>query len=176
MDAAPKEQPSAAPKEQPSGSKTIFVGNLSFSADQTDVLVQHALTSLIHLVYFFSRCWHKTCCISEKFFKAAGEIVDVRLAMRSDISFKCFGHVEFTTTEGAMKVSLHVIHRQMLLNNSFFLTLSFGCASISGFETMDFKSINFKFLELLRWTNSIRFEMHSISSFFYIQWGWRLPI
>ncbi|XP_065625994.1 nucleolin 2-like, partial [Quercus suber] len=62
-------------------SKTLFVGNLSFNVEQTDV---------------------------ENFFKDAGEIVDVRFASDADGRFKGFGHVEFATVEAAQKaVSLN---------------------------------------------------------------------
>lgn len=39
-----------------------------------------------------------------EFFKEAGEIVEVRLSVAEDGSFKGFGHVEFATEEVAKKV------------------------------------------------------------------------
>ncbi|KAJ6398117.1 hypothetical protein OIU77_019014 [Salix suchowensis] len=58
------------------GSKTLFVGNLSFQVERADV---------------------------ENFFKEAGEVADVRFALDADQRFKGFGHVEFTTAEAAQK-------------------------------------------------------------------------
>ncbi|KAM7265355.1 hypothetical protein ACFE04_003038 [Oxalis oulophora] len=67
--------PVAAPA-QSGGSKTLFVGNLSYQVEQSDV---------------------------EKFFKSAGEVVDVRFAQDPEGNFKGFGHVEFATAEAAQK-------------------------------------------------------------------------
>ncbi|KAL6970116.1 hypothetical protein U1Q18_029821, partial [Sarracenia purpurea var. burkii] len=61
---------------QPTGSKTLFVGNLSFSVEQTDV---------------------------EEFFKDAGEIAGIRFALDKEGAFKGYGHVEFCTVEAAQK-------------------------------------------------------------------------
>ncbi|KAJ6740585.1 EUKARYOTIC TRANSLATION INITIATION FACTOR 4B/4H [Salix purpurea] len=58
------------------GSKTLFVGNLSFQVERADV---------------------------ENFFKGAGEVADVRFALDADQRFRGFGHVEFTTAEAAQK-------------------------------------------------------------------------
>ncbi|XP_061950197.1 nucleolin 2-like [Populus nigra] len=63
------------------GSKTLFVGNLSFQVERADV---------------------------ESFFKGAGEVADVRFALDADERFRGFGHVEFTTAEAAQKaLKLH---------------------------------------------------------------------
>ncbi|KAI5582178.1 hypothetical protein BDE02_07G067800 [Populus trichocarpa] len=63
------------------GSKTLFVGNLSFQVERADV---------------------------ENFFKGAGEVADVRFALDADERFRGFGHVEFTTAEAAQKaLKLH---------------------------------------------------------------------
>ncbi|XP_011070437.1 nucleolin 1-like [Sesamum indicum] len=86
----------ATPKQQTSGSKTLFVGNLSYSVEQADV---------------------------ENFFKAAGEIVDVRFAMNSDNSFKGFGHVEFASAEAAEK-ALRELNGEELLGRSVRLDLA----------------------------------------------------
>ncbi|KAL0446587.1 UNVERIFIED_CONTAM: Nucleolin 2 [Sesamum latifolium] len=86
----------ATPKQQTSGSKTLFVGNLSFSVEQADV---------------------------ENFFKAAGEIVDVRFAMNSDNSFKGFGHVEFASAEAAEK-ALRELNGEELLGRPVRLDLA----------------------------------------------------
>ncbi|KAL0409157.1 UNVERIFIED_CONTAM: Nucleolin 2 [Sesamum radiatum] len=86
----------ATPRQQTSGSKTLFVGNLSYSVEQADV---------------------------ENFFKAAGEIVDVRFAMNSDNSFKGFGHVEFATAEAAEK-ALRELNGEELLGRPVRLDLA----------------------------------------------------
>ncbi|ONK65167.1 uncharacterized protein A4U43_C07F34380 [Asparagus officinalis] len=64
------------PQNQASGSKTLFVGNLSFNAERGDI---------------------------EEFFGQAGEVVSVRLATSEDGSFRGFGHVEFATEADAQK-------------------------------------------------------------------------
>ncbi|KAL8153779.1 hypothetical protein V2J09_011539 [Rumex salicifolius] len=64
------------PATSEGGSKTLFVGNLSFNVEQADV---------------------------EAFFKDVGEIVEVRFASAPDGTFKGFGHVEFATCEEAQK-------------------------------------------------------------------------
>ncbi|KAK9682188.1 hypothetical protein RND81_10G056500 [Saponaria officinalis] len=58
------------------GSKTLFVANLSFDVEESNV---------------------------REFFKDAGEIVDVRFAMNAEGQFRGFGHVEFATPEAALK-------------------------------------------------------------------------
>ncbi|THF97580.1 hypothetical protein TEA_023607 [Camellia sinensis var. sinensis] len=63
---------------QTEGSKTLFVANLSFSVEQTDV---------------------------EDFFKDAGEIVQIRFALDYEGAFKGYGHVEFATVAAAQKDS-----------------------------------------------------------------------
>ncbi|KAF7808215.1 nucleolin 1 isoform X1 [Senna tora] len=65
---------SATLKEQNTTSKTLYVGNLSFSVEKTDL---------------------------EILFKDCGEIVDIRLATDREGRFKGFGHVEFATEEAA---------------------------------------------------------------------------
>ncbi|XP_022566939.1 nucleolin 1-like isoform X3 [Brassica napus] len=64
------------------GSKTLFVANLSFNVERSDV---------------------------ENFFKDVGDVVDVRFAMsKDDGRFRGFGHVEFATAEQAQKaLELH---------------------------------------------------------------------
>ncbi|KAL3583957.1 hypothetical protein D5086_015018 [Populus alba] len=62
--------------QENTGSKTLFVGNLSFQVERADV---------------------------ENFFKGAGEVADVRFALDADERFRGFGHVEFTTAEAAQK-------------------------------------------------------------------------
>ncbi|KAI3453271.1 hypothetical protein Pfo_009934 [Paulownia fortunei] len=86
----------ATPKEQTTGSKTLFVGNLSFSVEQEDVV---------------------------NFFKAAGEVVDVRFATNSDNSFRGFGHVEFASAEAAEK-ALHELNGEELLGRPVRLDLA----------------------------------------------------
>ncbi|KAI9169532.1 hypothetical protein LWI28_013714 [Acer negundo] len=58
------------------GSKTLFMGNLPFQIEQSDV---------------------------EHFFKDVGEVADVRFASDTDGRFKGFGHVEFATAQEASK-------------------------------------------------------------------------
>lgn len=65
------------PHGQNTGSKSLFVGNLSWDVDKDSVA---------------------------EFFKSAGEVVDVRLSHdKEDGSFRGYGHVEFATVEGAQK-------------------------------------------------------------------------
>uniref|UniRef100_A0A0D9W9M5 RRM domain-containing protein n=1 Tax=Leersia perrieri TaxID=77586 RepID=A0A0D9W9M5_9ORYZ len=66
----------ASNQNQATGSKTLFVGNLSYSVDQEQV---------------------------KQFFQEAGEIVDIRFSTFEDGSFRGFGHVEFATAEAAKK-------------------------------------------------------------------------
>ncbi|XP_058106058.1 nucleolin 1-like isoform X2 [Magnolia sinica] len=68
---------SATPSAQTSRSKTLFVGNLSYSVERADV---------------------------EEFFKGAGEVVDARFASNEEGVFKGFGHVEFATEAAAHKI------------------------------------------------------------------------
>ncbi|XP_073019998.1 uncharacterized protein [Primulina eburnea] len=75
------------PKEQSRGSKTLFVGNLSYSIEQADV---------------------------ENFFKNAGEIVEVRFSMFPDNSFRGFGHVEFATAAEAEKALREMNGKELL--------------------------------------------------------------
>jgi len=63
-------------QSQSAGSKTIFVGNLSYSIDREQV---------------------------KQFFEEAGEVVDVRLSTFEDGSMRGYGHVEFATAEAAQK-------------------------------------------------------------------------
>ncbi|CAA6668539.1 unnamed protein product [Spirodela intermedia] len=63
-------------KSKHRGTKTLFVGNLSFDAGQDDV---------------------------KGFFQDVAEVVDVRLACSEDGSFRGFGHVEFATDVDAEK-------------------------------------------------------------------------
>ncbi|RHN67052.1 putative nucleotide-binding alpha-beta plait domain-containing protein [Medicago truncatula] len=57
--------------------KTLYVGNLSFSVQKSDI---------------------------ENFFRVCGEVVDVRLASCEDGKLKGFGHVEFATAEAAQYI------------------------------------------------------------------------
>ncbi|GKC16136.1 nucleotide-binding alpha-beta plait domain-containing protein, partial [Tanacetum coccineum] len=66
-------QTPATPHE--TGTKTIFMGNLSFSIEKNDII---------------------------NFFKDVGEVAEVRFAMR-DERFAGYGHVEFTTPDAAQK-------------------------------------------------------------------------
>ncbi|XP_058070979.1 nucleolin 2-like [Magnolia sinica] len=66
----------ATPCAQPSGSKTLFVGNLSYSVERSN---------------------------AEEFFKGASEVIDVRFASSEEGAFKGFGHVEFATEAAAHK-------------------------------------------------------------------------
>ncbi|OVA05743.1 RNA recognition motif domain [Macleaya cordata] len=66
----------ATPQVQNTGSKTLFVGNLSFSIEREDL---------------------------EEFFKDAGEIIDIRFPINKDGSFKGYGYVDFATEAAAQK-------------------------------------------------------------------------
>ncbi|GAB2215279.1 hypothetical protein Drorol1_Dr00019662 [Drosera rotundifolia] len=66
----------AKPQSQEFGSKTLYVGNLPYSAKQEDV---------------------------ENLFKDVGEIEEIRFASDQDGRFKGFAHVEFATAEDAKK-------------------------------------------------------------------------
>ncbi|XP_057443157.1 nucleolin 2-like isoform X2 [Lotus japonicus] len=69
------------PKVENAASKTIFIGNLSYSVERADV---------------------------ENLFKGCGEIVDVRLYRNHEGRLKGFGHVDFLTEEAALKaLKLH---------------------------------------------------------------------
>ncbi|KAL4381612.1 hypothetical protein HN51_005195 [Arachis hypogaea] len=68
----------STPSAATGGSKTLFVGNLSFSLQQSDF---------------------------EEFFKDCGEVVDVRFSVDDTRRFKRFGHVEFAIAEAAQSVS-----------------------------------------------------------------------
>ncbi|MBA0688973.1 hypothetical protein Goari_006726, partial [Gossypium aridum] len=70
-------QTPATPQVQSTGSKTSFVGNVSFQIEQDEI---------------------------KNFFKDAGELVDIRLATDAEGNFKGYGHVEFATAEAAQKV------------------------------------------------------------------------
>ncbi|KAK8971313.1 Nucleolin 2 [Platanthera guangdongensis] len=59
-----------------SGSKTLFVGNLSYDITDDDIF---------------------------EFFKEAAEVADVRLSRNEEGEFKGYGHVEFATAEEAQK-------------------------------------------------------------------------
>ncbi|KAL8535705.1 hypothetical protein ACS0TY_011365 [Phlomoides rotata] len=95
------------PKEQITGSKTLFVGNLSFAVEQEDV---------------------------EHFFKAAGEVVNIRFGMNSDETFRGFGYVEFASAEAAEK-ALHELNGKELLRRPVRLDIAKerrSCALYSG--------------------------------------------
>ncbi|XP_061355209.1 nucleolin 1-like isoform X2 [Gastrolobium bilobum] len=66
----------ATQKEKNAASKTIYVRNLSYSVERSDM---------------------------ENLFKECGEIVDVRLHTDNEGRFKGFGHVEFAIAEAAQK-------------------------------------------------------------------------
>ncbi|KAK9676465.1 hypothetical protein RND81_11G079100 [Saponaria officinalis] len=68
--------PNTPATTEATGSKTLFVANLSFSVEESDV---------------------------REFFKEAGEVVDVRFASNAEGQFRGFGHVEFATVEAAKK-------------------------------------------------------------------------
>ncbi|XP_012574971.1 uncharacterized protein [Cicer arietinum] len=66
----------ATPNESLAASKTIYVRNLSYIVERTDM---------------------------ENLFKGCGEIVDIRLHSDREGRFKGFGHVQFATAEAAQK-------------------------------------------------------------------------
>ncbi|GJZ60606.1 nucleotide-binding alpha-beta plait domain-containing protein [Tanacetum coccineum] len=61
---------------QATGTKTVFMGNLSYSIEENDII---------------------------NFFKDVREVAEVRFGMRDEI-FAGYGHVEFTTPDAAQKV------------------------------------------------------------------------
>ncbi|KAF8084004.1 hypothetical protein N665_0739s0003 [Sinapis alba] len=74
---AEKKQPKTPSTPATGGSNTLFVANLPFQVERSDV---------------------------EEFFKEAGQVVDVRFAMsKDDGSFRGFGHVEFASAAEAQK-------------------------------------------------------------------------
>lgn len=66
----------STPQAAATGGKTLFMGNLSFNVEDSDV---------------------------ENFFKDVGEIAEIRLASDREGKFKGFGHVEFATAEAAQE-------------------------------------------------------------------------
>ncbi|KAL8544077.1 hypothetical protein ACS0TY_004567 [Phlomoides rotata] len=72
--------------DKSAASKTLYVGNLPYSAEKSDV---------------------------EEFFQSAGEIVEVRLAIK-DGKFRGFGHVEFATEAAAEKALAELNGRDLL--------------------------------------------------------------
>lgn len=90
--------------------KTLYVGNLSFSVQKSDMYL------------FFSLMWFLGyfICLTlklfrENFFRVCGEVVDVRLASCEDGKLKGFGHVEFATAEAAQYVrSWHLFNLWIL--------------------------------------------------------------
>ncbi|EOA30015.1 hypothetical protein CARUB_v10013117mg [Capsella rubella] len=69
-------QPKTPTSQNQGGTKTLFAGNLSYGVKKADI---------------------------EDFFKEAGEVVDVRIALHEDGKMKGFGHVEFASAEVARK-------------------------------------------------------------------------
>lgn len=96
-------QTPVTPQSQSTGSKTLFVGNLPFQVERSDVYVDSLpllnceifYLFILPLIYSFFR---------EEFFKGVGEIVDIRFSTDAEGNFKGFGHVEFATEEAAQKV------------------------------------------------------------------------
>ncbi|KAK1438052.1 hypothetical protein QVD17_03855 [Tagetes erecta] len=74
-DAEMADAPSAKKESQATGSKTLFMGNLSFSIEKSDVI---------------------------NFFKDVAEVAEVRFSMRDD-RFAGYGHADFATPEAALK-------------------------------------------------------------------------
>ncbi|MBA0834455.1 hypothetical protein Goarm_006808, partial [Gossypium armourianum] len=88
-------QTPATPQVQSTGSKTSFVGNLSFQIEQDEI---------------------------KNFFKDAGELVDIRLATDAEGNFKGYGHVEFATAEAAQKAL--ELNGEYLMNRAVRLDLA----------------------------------------------------
>ncbi|KAK1438051.1 hypothetical protein QVD17_03854 [Tagetes erecta] len=91
---AEKKAPQTPATPQAPGSKILFMGNLNFSIEENDVL---------------------------DFFKDAGEVVEVRFAMRED-RFAGFAHVEFATPDAARKALK--LDNELLLDRSVRLELA----------------------------------------------------
>ncbi|XP_057718706.1 nucleolin 1-like isoform X3 [Arachis stenosperma] len=85
----------STPSVAAGGSKTLFVGNLSFSLQRSDF---------------------------EEFFKDCGEVVDVRFSVDDTGRFKRFRHVEFAIAEAAQ--SALELNEHELLNHPVRLDLA----------------------------------------------------
>ncbi|XP_072068722.1 nucleolin 2-like isoform X1 [Arachis hypogaea] len=85
----------STPSVATGGSKTLFVGNLSFSLQRSDF---------------------------EEFFKDCGEVVDVRFSVDDTGRFKRFRHVEFAIAEAAQ--SALELNEHELLNHPVRLDLA----------------------------------------------------
>lgn len=94
------------PKVENAASKTIFIGNLSYSVERADVYVLFFLLMLFIVFYFI---YLNSKLFRENLFKGCGEIVDVRLYRNHEGRLKGFGHVDFLTEEAALKVSFVTI-------------------------------------------------------------------
>ncbi|XP_039026756.1 nucleolin 2-like isoform X2 [Hibiscus syriacus] len=90
-----KKAPQTPATPQATGSKTLFVGNLSFQVEEADV---------------------------KNFFKDAGEVVEVRFSSDHEGNFKGYGHVEFATVEAAQKAL--ELNGEYLLNRAVRLDLA----------------------------------------------------
>ncbi|MBA0549659.1 hypothetical protein Golob_020678, partial [Gossypium lobatum] len=88
-------QTPVTPQTQSTGSKTLFVGNLSFQIEDADV---------------------------RNFFKDAGEVVEVRFSSDAEGNFKGYGHVEFATAEAAQKAL--ELNGEYLMNRAVRLDLA----------------------------------------------------
>ncbi|GFZ15715.1 nucleolin like 1 [Actinidia rufa] len=88
-------QTPVTPQVHTEGSKTLFMGNLSYSVEQADV---------------------------ENFFKDVAEVVEIRFASDRDGAFRGYGHVEFATAEAAQKALK--LNGKDLLNRSVKLDLA----------------------------------------------------
>ncbi|CAI8586160.1 unnamed protein product [Vicia faba] len=86
----------STPKETKGTSKTVYVGNLSYTVERADV---------------------------EKLFKDYGEIVDVRLYTDREGKFKGHGHVQFATEEAAQKAL--ALKNKVFFKRSMIVDLAF---------------------------------------------------
>nr|XP_025640798.1 nucleolin 1-like [Arachis hypogaea] len=94
-DSAKKSKTPSTPSVATGGSKTLFVGNLSFSLQRSDF---------------------------EEFFKDCGEVVDVRFSVDDTGRFKRFRHVEFAIAKAAQ--SALELNEHELLNHHVRLDLA----------------------------------------------------
>ncbi|XP_074273809.1 uncharacterized protein LOC141597297 isoform X2 [Silene latifolia] len=87
--------PKTPATSEATGSKTLFVANLAFAVEESDV---------------------------RDFFKDVGEVVDIRFASNAEGQFRGFGHVDFATAEAAQKAL--ELHEQPLLDRPVRLDLA----------------------------------------------------
>ncbi|XLS87273.1 hypothetical protein HN51_037439, partial [Arachis hypogaea] len=110
----------STPSVATGGSKTLFVGNLSFSLQRSDLYVLYILYFLVYSVFISYDVM--LLLFSEEFFKDCGEVVDVRFSVDDTGRFKRFRHVEFAIAKAAQ--SALELNEHELLNHHVRLDLA----------------------------------------------------